>query len=74
MDENTGKGSYTIQQLNLTAGQNFLLTMSDSTGFNSGGTSDLLEVGTSKSDSSCNTTNATPSFFFQLNTALQQCR
>lgn len=73
VDESTGMGSFSVT-LNLTAGQKFLLTMSDSTGFNAGGTSQVLQVGSSVSGASCNTTNQDPSFFFQLNTALTQCR
>lgn len=50
-----------------------LLTMSDATGFNTGGTSDLVTVGASQGGS-CNTTDIGTSFFYQLNTALVQCR
>ena len=42
--------------LQMQATAQFLLTMSDATGFNSGGTSHVLTVGPSKGGSSCNTT------------------
>ena len=61
-------------QLTLPAGQRFLLTMSDATGFGSGGTSNVLSVGSSISGAKCNTTEPSVDFFFQLNDSLQQCR
>jgi len=50
-----------------------LFTMSDATGFNAGGSTNVLEVQPSKGGS-CNTTNPQIDFEFELNTALQQCR
>lgn len=69
-DANTGTYSF---QLTLPVTQEFLLTMSDATGFASGGTSDVLTVGSSVSGASCNTAGAKPAFTFELNSALQQC-
>jgi hypothetical protein len=60
--------------LQMQATSQFLLTMSDATGFNSGGTTSLLTVGASVGGSSCNTTNSAIAFSFQLNSALIQCR
>ncbi|KAH8120266.1 hypothetical protein DFH11DRAFT_1559227 [Phellopilus nigrolimitatus] len=73
LNESSGNGSFSMQ-LALETGKQFLLTMSDATGFGSGGTSSLLAVGSSISGANCNTTAPSPEFFFQLNTALQQCR
>ena len=70
----TQRGTLTIY-LTLAAGTQFLLTMSDADGFGTGGTSALLTTGSSRTtDASCNTTQPTPDFLFQLNKALQQCR
>ena len=43
--------------LQIQATSQFLLTMSDATGFNSGGTTPLLTVGASVGGKSCNTTS-----------------
>jgi len=84
-----GQGSYAFP-LALPAGQKFVLTMSDATGFQASGTTDVMSVGASQGGN-CNTTdsgkhvvlvfksksNAESSgiaFAFELNLALQQCR
>ncbi|KAF9535397.1 hypothetical protein CPB83DRAFT_878598 [Crepidotus variabilis] len=67
-----GKGSYSTP-MTLPKGQKVVLSMSDSTGFNSGGVTDTLTVAASKGGS-CNSTMPAAGFFFQLNAALQQCR
>ncbi|EJD04007.1 uncharacterized protein FOMMEDRAFT_155130 [Fomitiporia mediterranea MF3/22] len=72
-DPSSGNGSFSVQ-LKLPPGRKFLLTMSDSTGFEAGGTSDILTVGSSISGTNCPLVDATPDFFFDLNSALQQCR
>lgn len=48
--------------------------MSDATGFGSGGTSLVTEVGPSVSGNSCNTTDPGVDFAFNLDSALTQCR
>ncbi|PVG02305.1 hypothetical protein CPB86DRAFT_780727 [Serendipita vermifera] len=65
------KGSF-FTTLNLTAGQSFVLTMSDATGFGTGGNSDLLTVG-GASNAQCNTTNPGTSFSFQGSSTIEQC-
>ncbi|TFK77164.1 hypothetical protein BDN72DRAFT_953637 [Pluteus cervinus] len=67
-----GQGSYSIQ-LPFPANQKFLLVMSDSTGFGTGGTTDVLTVGPSQGGK-CNTTDPGINFSFEANSALQQCR
>ncbi|KAF8971399.1 hypothetical protein BDZ97DRAFT_1753221 [Flammula alnicola] len=67
-----GQGSYPLQ-IPLPKGQQMVLTMSDATGFNAGGTSNVLTVQASQGGS-CNTTDPGVAFSFQLNDALQQCR
>lgn len=67
-----GQGTYALP-LALPAGQKFVLTMSDATGFGAGGTTDVMSVGASQGGS-CNTTDPGIAFAFQLNVALQQCR
>lgn len=84
-----GQGSYALP-LALPAGQRFLLTMSDATGFGAGGTTDVMSVGASQG-ANCNTTDpgkhvvlgfksksntesSGVAFSYQLNLALQQCR
>jgi hypothetical protein len=66
------KGSFSTT-LNFTAGQSFILTMSDATGFGTGGNSDLLTVGGSANNAQCNTTSPGSSFSFQSSSAIQQC-
>ncbi|KAG2075611.1 hypothetical protein BDR04DRAFT_1228565 [Suillus decipiens] len=63
-----GKGSYSISQLLLSATTRFLLTMSDATGFGSGGTTDILTVGNPIENNDCNLaiTTETPSYEFYL--------
>ena len=73
IDSSSGNGSFSFQ-LTLPPGRRFILTMSDSTGFESGGTSDVLTVGSSISDASCDTTEPGPDFTFEANAALLQCR
>jgi len=69
---NNGSGSFSML-LQMQATAQVLLTMSDATGFNSGGTTPVLTVGASKGKSSCNTTIPAIAFSFQLNSALTQC-
>ncbi|THH08740.1 hypothetical protein EW145_g2502 [Phellinidium pouzarii] len=71
-DESTGNGSFSMQ-LNLKAGLQLLLTMSDATGFATGGISEALTVGSSVSSTSCNTSVPIPGFVFTLSSELQQC-
>ncbi|KAI6024437.1 hypothetical protein EDC04DRAFT_253746 [Pisolithus marmoratus] len=67
-------GSYTIPQLPFPQGQQFVLTMSDATGFAVGGTTDVITVAASMSNSSCNTTVPSPSFTFnEAMPSLEQC-
>ena len=51
-----------------------LVTLSDATGFASGGTSQLLTVGDTVSGNNCNTTDPGVDFFFNLDSPLVQCR
>ncbi|KAH7929312.1 hypothetical protein BV22DRAFT_1057011 [Leucogyrophana mollusca] len=67
-------GSYTIPQLPFANKTRFLLTMSDATGFGTGGTSNVLTVGDPVGNNNCNTTNPAVAFTFDLNNALQQCQ
>jgi len=60
-------------QLKLPQGTKFLLTMSDATGFGSGGTSQVFTVGPSVTGASCNTSDPGTGFTFELPDALQQC-
>jgi hypothetical protein len=69
----TAQGSFSIQ-LPFPEGHRILLTMSDATGFGSGGTTNILTVGASVSGSTCDTTDPGVAYTFQLNTVLQQCR
>jgi hypothetical protein len=67
-----GQGSFsTPLPLNVT--QSFLLTMSDATGFNTGGTTNLITVGESKGGS-CNTIPPHIEYKYRLDSALVQCR
>ncbi|KAG1860636.1 hypothetical protein DFJ58DRAFT_269056 [Suillus subalutaceus] len=69
-----GKGSYSISQLSLSTGTSFLLTMSDATGFGTGGTTNELTVGNPTTNNNCNTTPQTPPFTFSFSsTSLTQC-
>ncbi|KAG2030383.1 hypothetical protein BDR03DRAFT_189902 [Suillus americanus] len=67
-----GKGSYSISQLLLSAGKTFLLTMSDATGFGSGGTTNNLTVGNSVTNNNCNIPDSAPPFEYTLS-PLTQC-
>ncbi|KAI5999851.1 hypothetical protein F5J12DRAFT_951999 [Pisolithus orientalis] len=64
------KGNYTIPQLPLSQGQQFVLSVYDEAGFITGSTSDLLQVEGPTDGSSCNTTSS-QTFSFAL--ALQPC-
>jgi hypothetical protein len=69
-----GVGSYSTL-LQLPQEHQFLVTMSDATGFATGGISPLLTVQPQTSQSSnCNTTDPSPQFFFSNDPALQQCQ
>lgn len=69
-----GKGSYSIPQLSLQIGALFVLTMSDATGFGSGGTTTQLTVGNPVANNKCNTTAASPPYTFNLTPLpLTQC-
>lgn len=67
------QGSYQISPIPFINGTEFLLTMSDATGFGTGGTSELLTVGEPVGSASCNTTNPTLVYSFSLPSSLQQC-
>lgn len=67
------QGSYTISQLPLSQGKKFVLTISDATGFATGGTTDVIQVAGSTSSSACNTTSPSLSYTFNLPSSLQQC-
>ncbi|KAG1838602.1 hypothetical protein F4604DRAFT_508461 [Suillus subluteus] len=69
-----GKGSYSISQLSLSTGTSFLLTMSDATGFGTGGTTNELPVGNPTTNNNCNTASQSPTFTFSFSsTPLTQC-
>jgi hypothetical protein len=68
-----GKGSYSAP-VKFPANQKIFLVMSDATGFGSGGTSLITQVGPSLSGKTCNTTDPGVDFFFNLDSALTQCR
>lgn len=70
---NNGKGLYSVP-VNFPVNQALFLVMSDATGFGSGGTSLVTRVGPSVSGKSCNTTDPGVDFFFELDSALAQCR
>ncbi|KAJ3506021.1 hypothetical protein NLJ89_g7106 [Agrocybe chaxingu] len=67
-----GVGSYSLP-LPLPKNEQMVLTMSDATGFATGGSSNVLTVGASQGGT-CNTTDPGVSFTYELNSALQQCR
>ncbi|KAG6912020.1 hypothetical protein DXG01_000268 [Tephrocybe rancida] len=67
-----GKGSLTFQ-LFFPSNQKFVITMSDATGYATGGTTNIQTVGASQGGV-CNTTDPGIDYSFELNTALQQCR
>ncbi|GJE87649.1 SKG6 domain-containing protein [Phanerochaete sordida] len=68
-----GKGSFQAQ-IPFPKDHKFLAIMSDASGFGSGGATTELTVGAAVSNTNCNTTDPGVDFFFELNTALQQCR
>ncbi|KAG1770630.1 hypothetical protein EDD22DRAFT_38862 [Suillus occidentalis] len=69
-----GKGSYSIPQLSLQTGTTFILTMSDATGFGSGGTTNQLTVGNAVENNKCDITVASPPYMFNLSPPqLTQC-
>ncbi|KAG1774125.1 hypothetical protein EV702DRAFT_547216 [Suillus placidus] len=69
-----GKGSYSISQLPLSMGTLFILTMSDATGFGSGGTTNQLTVGNPVANNKCSTTVSSPPYEFGLSPSqLTQC-
>ncbi|KIO08339.1 hypothetical protein M404DRAFT_997272 [Pisolithus tinctorius Marx 270] len=70
---NGNQGSYTISQLPLGQGTKFVLTVSDATGFGTGGATDVIQVAESTSSSSCNTTTPALSYTYNLPSSLQQC-
>ncbi|ESK97898.1 hypothetical protein Moror_17180 [Moniliophthora roreri MCA 2997] len=67
-----GHGSFSMR-LPFEKGQRIVITMSDATGFGSGGSTELLTVGSSQGGS-CNVSDPGVAFDYELNTALQQCR
>ncbi|OAX35607.1 hypothetical protein K503DRAFT_828531 [Rhizopogon vinicolor AM-OR11-026] len=68
-----GKGSYSISQFPFTTGTQFLLTMSDNTGFGTGGTSTVLTVGSPVANNNCNITSPSLDFCFSTASTIQQC-
>ena len=68
-----GKGLYKVK-INFPVDQKLFLVMSDATGFGSGGTSSVTQVGSSVGGKSCNTTDPGVDFAFNLDSALTQCR
>ncbi|KAF9787272.1 hypothetical protein BJ322DRAFT_1187034 [Thelephora terrestris] len=69
---NNGKGVYNAS-LNFPKDQQIFLVMSDATGLGSGGTSEILTVGSSVSGNSCNTTDPGSDFTFSSSDYLTQC-
>ncbi|KAK2461973.1 hypothetical protein APHAL10511_006436 [Amanita phalloides] len=69
----SANGSYAIQHLNLPRGAQFMLSMSDTDGTFTGGTSDLMTVGASQKHRDCNTTDPGPDFYYSLDSPLTQC-
>ncbi|KAG6327862.1 hypothetical protein ID866_11227 [Astraeus odoratus] len=69
------QGSYSITQLPLAQGTQFVVTMSDLAGFGTGGTSGLIAVGApTGSNPSCNTTTPSANYTFSTPSLLQQCQ
>ncbi|KAG1860611.1 hypothetical protein DFJ58DRAFT_912872 [Suillus subalutaceus] len=69
-----GQGSYSISQLTLSTGTSFLLTMSDATGFGSGGTTNVSFVGNPVANNNCNTTVLSTPYMWELSPLpLLQC-
>lgn len=63
-----------MPQLPYPQGQRLLLTMSDLTGFGTGGTTNVITVAPSVSGHGCNTKDPGPDFSFELDGTLQQCQ
>jgi hypothetical protein len=59
----TGARNITVPQLPWEVDRQILVSLSDQTGFASGGTSDALVLGPSRTGNSCNTTLPNPDFF-----------
>ncbi|KAF9519835.1 hypothetical protein BS47DRAFT_1000035 [Hydnum rufescens UP504] len=70
-DSRSNEGSFSTT-LNISSQTIFLMTLSDSAGFGSGGTTAQLTVGSG--DSSCTTDNRSADFSFQYNATVQQCK
>ncbi|KAH8835722.1 hypothetical protein DL96DRAFT_81545 [Flagelloscypha sp. PMI_526] len=69
----TAQGSFDVDQLPFAAGQEILITMSDSTGFGAGGVTTVIKVGAGAGK--CVTKDPGVDFSFQLPTPqLQQCQ
>ncbi|KAF4605149.1 hypothetical protein EYR40_003932 [Pleurotus pulmonarius] len=68
-----GAGTFKTQ-LPFEATKQYVLTMSDATGFGTGGYSPLRTVGAAAGGATCNTVDPGVAFNFELNLALQQCR
>jgi len=68
-----GQGSYTIPQLPLEEGTEFLLSMSDATGFGSGEMTTLLTVGAPVANNTCDT-RLSQDFYFDTPAVPTQCR
>ncbi|OAX32054.1 hypothetical protein K503DRAFT_805557 [Rhizopogon vinicolor AM-OR11-026] len=68
-----GKGSYSITELPFKTGTQFLLVMSDATGFASGGTTTILTVGSPVANNDCVTGPGVPEFDFSTPLQLSQC-
>ncbi|KAG1792015.1 uncharacterized protein HD556DRAFT_1444804 [Suillus plorans] len=66
-----GKGSYSISQLMLLSATQFVVVMSDATGFASGGTTNNLIVGSSTANN-CGAADPHPPYTFELS-PLTQC-
>ncbi|KAI6136586.1 hypothetical protein F5141DRAFT_37557 [Pisolithus sp. B1] len=69
---NGNQGSYTIPQFPIPQGKQFVLVMSDATGFATVGTTGVITVAAPTSGSSCNTAFL-PQFYFSLTGSLDQC-
>ncbi|KAF4622940.1 hypothetical protein D9613_001740 [Agrocybe pediades] len=67
-----GRGSFSFP-LQFNSSKKIMLTMSDATGFNTGGTTNLISIRPTEG-ASCNSTEPNVPFSFELNNALQQCR
>ncbi|KZW00634.1 hypothetical protein EXIGLDRAFT_745473 [Exidia glandulosa HHB12029] len=70
---NGNKGSYTIEQLSVAAGKEFIMTLYDKSGFVKGVNSPVLSVGSSLTNKTCDTTDKSPDFTYGAPDALTQC-